>query len=162
MHLLLLVPGCCVGFVCSPMTCSLSMSDTDVVKGVNITSPTLLIRGTLGGIALLSVHYTSTSSDEPVIKWQLTRDKPITVVQSIGTKIIGNLRPEYKDRIHIFENGTLLLHNLQLSDEGSYEVEISITDDIFTGERHINLTVDGKTPARKRTLKSIDRQRFGG
>ncbi|XP_034768739.2 hepatic and glial cell adhesion molecule-like isoform X1 [Acipenser ruthenus] len=122
--------------------CLLFFAQTDVVKGVNITSPTLLIRGTLGGIALLSVHYTSTSSDEPVIKWQLTRDKPITVVQSIGTKIIGNLRPEYKDRIHIFENGTLLLHNLQLSDEGSYEVEISITDDIFTGERHINLTVD--------------------
>ncbi|KAK1153443.1 hepatocyte cell adhesion molecule-like isoform X1 [Acipenser oxyrinchus oxyrinchus] len=122
--------------------CLLFFAQTDVVKGVNITSPALLIRGTLGGIALLSVHYTSTSSDEPVIKWQLTRDKPITVVQSIGTKIIGNLRPEYKDRIHIFENGTLLLHNLQLSDEGSYEVEISITDDIFTGERHINLTVD--------------------
>ncbi|KPP74781.1 hypothetical protein Z043_106033, partial [Scleropages formosus] len=112
------------------------------VQGVNITSQGPLIRGTLGGEALLSVRYSSTSSDRPVIKWQLKRDKPVTVVQSIGTEIIGNLRPEYKDRIVIFENGTLLLHNLKLSDEGAYEVEISITDDTFTGEGSINLTVD--------------------
>ncbi len=82
--------------------------------------------------------------DHPVIKWQLKREKPVTVVQSIGTEIIGNLRPEYRDRILVFENGTLLLHNLRLSDEGTYEVEISITDDTFTGESRINLTVDGK------------------
>ncbi len=55
-----------------------------------------------------------------------------------------NLRQEYQDRILVFENGTLLLHNLKLSDEGTYEVEISITDDTFTGESRINLTVDGK------------------
>ncbi|XP_024297855.1 hepatic and glial cell adhesion molecule a [Oncorhynchus tshawytscha] len=114
------------------------------VAGVNITSQAHLVRGTLGGEAFLSVSYTSTSSDQPVIKWQLKRDKqqPITVVQSLGTSIIGNLRPEYRDRIMVFENGTLLLHNLQLSDEGAYEVEISITDDAFTAERNINLTVD--------------------
>lgn len=97
----------------------------------------------MGGEALLSVRYSSTSQDLPVIKWQLKREKPITVVQSIGTDIIGNLRPEYRDRILVFENGTLLLHNLKLSDEGMYEVEISITDDIFTGEDFIELTVDG-------------------
>ncbi|CAB1347530.1 unnamed protein product, partial [Coregonus sp. 'balchen'] len=86
------------------------------VAGVNITSQAHLVRGTLGGEALLSVSYTSTSSDQPVIKWQLKRDKqqPVTVVQSIGTSIIGNLRTEYRDRIMVFENGTLLLHNLQL------------------------------------------------
>ncbi|TRY64856.1 hypothetical protein DNTS_006189 [Danionella cerebrum] len=112
------------------------------VGGVNISSPSLVVRGRLGGSALLSVTYTSSSSDQPVIKWQLKRDKPVTVVQSIGTEIIGNLRPEYRGRILLYENGSLLLHNLQLSDEGSYEVEISITDDTFTGERHINLTVD--------------------
>ncbi|XP_045559414.1 hepatic and glial cell adhesion molecule a [Salmo salar] len=114
------------------------------VAGVNITSQAHLVRGTLGGEALLSVSYSSTSFDQPVIKWQLKRNKqqPITVVQSIGTSIIGNLRPEYRDRIMVFENGTLLLHNLQLSDEGAYEVEISITDDAFTAEFNINLTVD--------------------
>ncbi|KAG2469934.1 HECAM protein, partial [Polypterus senegalus] len=112
------------------------------VQGVNITSPAAQIRGTFGGSALLSVSYTSTSKDRPVIKWQLKRDKPVTVVQSLGTDIIGNLRPEYKDRVHIFDNGTLLLNNLQLDDEGTYEVQISITDDTFTGERYINLTVD--------------------
>nr|XP_015193052.1 PREDICTED: hepatocyte cell adhesion molecule isoform X1 [Lepisosteus oculatus] len=122
--------------------CFLAFSQSGAVKGVNITSQGSLIRGTLGGVALLSVRYTSTSSDQPVIKWQLKRDKPVTVVQSIGTEIIGNLRSEYRDRIHVFENGTLLLHNLQLSDEGTYEVEVSITDDTFTGEHHINLTVD--------------------
>lgn len=90
--------------------------------------------------------------DHPVIKWQLKRDKPVTVVQSIGTEIIGNLRPEYRDRILVFENGTLLLHNLRLSDEGTYEVEISITDDTFTGESRINLTVDGK---KNQTLRII-------
>lgn len=111
---------------------------------MNITSLETLIRGTVGGEALLSVRYTSTSQDPPVIKWQLKRDKPVTVVQSIGTEIIGNLRPEYRDRILVFENGTLLLHNLRLSDEGTYEVEISITDDTFTGESSIELTVDGK------------------
>lgn len=115
------------------------------VEGVNITSPGSLIRGTLGGEALLSVRYSSSSPDAPVIKWQLKRDdKPVTVVQSIGTEIIGNLRPEYRDRILVFENGTLLLHNLKLSDEGTYEVEISITDDTFTGEGSIDLTVDGR------------------
>lgn len=115
------------------------------VGGVNISSPSPLVRGTLGGSALLSVTYTSTSSDQPVIKWQLKRDKPVTVVQSIGTEIIGNLRPEYRGRILLYENGSLLLHHLQMSDEGAYEVEISITDDTFTGERYVNLTVDGKT-----------------
>ncbi|ROL53326.1 Hepatocyte cell adhesion molecule [Anabarilius grahami] len=110
--------------------------------GVNISSPSPLVRGTLGGSALLSVTYTSTSSDQPVIKWQLKREKPVTVVQSIGTEIIGNLRPEYRGRILLYENGSLLLHHLQLSDEGAYEVEISITDDTFTGERYVNLTVD--------------------
>ncbi|XP_042612920.1 hepatocyte cell adhesion molecule-like isoform X2 [Cyprinus carpio] len=113
------------------------------VQGVNITSLESLIRGTVGGEALLPVRYSSTSLDPPVIKWQLKRDKPVTVVQSIGTEIIGNLRPEYRDRILVFENGTLLLHNLKLSDEGTYEVGISITDDTFTGESSIDLTVDG-------------------
>ncbi|KAK2831309.1 hypothetical protein Q7C36_016395 [Tachysurus vachellii] len=113
-----------------------------VVSGVNITCPSSIVRGTLGGSALLSVSYTSTSSDRPVIKWQLKRDKPVTVVQSIGTDIIGNLRSEYRGRIMLFENGSLLLNYLQLSDEGAYEVEISITDDTFTGEKHMNLTVD--------------------
>ncbi|XP_018976530.2 hepatocyte cell adhesion molecule-like isoform X1 [Cyprinus carpio] len=112
------------------------------VQGVNITSLESLIRGTVGGEALLPVRYSSTSLDPPVIKWQLKRDKPVTVVQSIGTEIIGNLRPEYRDRILVFENGTLLLHNLKLSDEGTYEVGISITDDTFTGESSIDLTVD--------------------
>ncbi|KAL2085401.1 hypothetical protein ACEWY4_018721 [Coilia grayii] len=112
------------------------------VEGVNITSQSPVVRGVLGGSALLSVSYTSSSSDRPVIKWQLKRDKPVTVVQSISTDIIGNLRPEYRDRIRVFENGSLLLHRLQQSDEGAYEVEISITDDTFTGERYINLTVD--------------------
>ncbi|XP_071756830.1 hepatic and glial cell adhesion molecule a [Centroberyx gerrardi] len=117
---------------------------TGAVSGVNVTSQTQLVRGTAGREALLSVSYSSSSSDQPVIKWQLKRDKekPITVVQSIGTNIIGNLRPEYRNRILVFENGSLLLHNLQLSDEGAYEVEISITDDTFTGEHYIELTVD--------------------
>lgn len=117
---------------------------TGEVSGVNVTSQAQLVRGTVGKETLLSVSYSSSSSDKPVIKWQLKRDKvkPITVVQSIGTDIIGNLRPEYRNRILVFENGSLLLHNLQLSDEGAYEVEISITDDTFTGEHYIELTVD--------------------
>nr|XP_046246210.1 hepatic and glial cell adhesion molecule a [Scatophagus argus] len=117
---------------------------TGEVSGVNVTSQTQVVRGTVGKEALLSVSYSSSSSDKPVIKWQIKRDKekPITVVQSIGTDIIGNLRPEYRNRISVFENGSLLLHNLQLSDEGAYEVEISITDDTFTGESYIELTVD--------------------
>lgn len=112
---------------------------------MNVTSQSRLVRGTVGREALLSVSYSSSSADKPVIKWQMKRprEKPITVVQSIGTDIIGNLRPEYRDRIFVFGNGSLLLHNLQLSDEGAYEVEISITDDTFTGESHVELTVDG-------------------
>ncbi|XP_070838480.1 hepatic and glial cell adhesion molecule-like [Chaetodon trifascialis] len=112
------------------------------VLAVNMTIPNTLIRGTLGGEALLSVRYSSFSLDLPVIKWQLEREKSVTVVQSIGTDIIGTLRPEYRDRILVFENGTLLLHNLRLSDDGTYDVEISITDDTFTGEGSITLTVD--------------------
>uniref|UniRef100_A0A4W4G8Q0 Ig-like domain-containing protein n=1 Tax=Electrophorus electricus TaxID=8005 RepID=A0A4W4G8Q0_ELEEL len=104
--------------------------------------PWPVVRGTLGGSALLSVRYSSSSSDRPVIKWQLKRYKPVTVVQSIGTDVIGNLRPEYWGRVHLFENGSLLLRYLRLSDEGAYEVEISITDDTFTGEKLVNLTVD--------------------
>ncbi|XP_051257090.1 hepatocyte cell adhesion molecule-like [Dicentrarchus labrax] len=112
------------------------------VLAVNMTIPNTLIRGTVGGEALLSVRYTSFSVDLPVIKWQLKREKDVTVVQSIGTDIIGTLRPDYRDRILVFENGTLLLHNLRLSDDGTYDVEISITDDTFTGEGSITLTVD--------------------
>ncbi|XP_071353261.1 hepatic and glial cell adhesion molecule a [Trachinotus anak] len=117
---------------------------TGEVSAVNVTSQTQVVRGTVGKEALLSVTYSSSSSDKPVIKWQLkkNKEKPITVVQSIGTDIIGNLRPEYRNRILVFENGSLLLHNLKLSDEGAYEVEISITDDSFTGEHYIELTVD--------------------
>uniref|UniRef100_H3CQR8 Hepatic and glial cell adhesion molecule a n=2 Tax=Tetraodon nigroviridis TaxID=99883 RepID=H3CQR8_TETNG len=117
---------------------------TREVSGVNVTSQAQLVRGTVGREALLSVSYSSSSADKPVIKWQMKRprEKPITVVQSIGTDIIGNLRPEYRDRIFVFGNGSLLLHNLRLSDEGAYEVEISITDDTFTGESHVELTVD--------------------
>ncbi|XP_051902164.1 hepatocyte cell adhesion molecule-like isoform X3 [Hippocampus zosterae] len=115
---------------------------TGVVLAVNMTLPSSLIRGTLGGEALLSVDYVSFSSDLPVIKWQLRRDKLSTVVQSIGTDIVGTLRPEYRDRILIFQNGSLLMHNLRFSDEGTYDVEISITDDTFTGEGSVTLTVD--------------------
>ncbi|NXK77959.1 HECAM protein, partial [Amazona guildingii] len=115
---------------------------TGLLAGVNITSPTALVRGTAGKAALLSVRYASASVDKPVVKWQLKRDKPVTVVQSIGTEIIGNLRPDYRDRIRVLENGSLLISPLQLSDEGAYEVEVSITDDTFTGEKTINLTVD--------------------
>ncbi|TNN51778.1 Hepatocyte cell adhesion molecule [Liparis tanakae] len=112
------------------------------VLAVNMTIPNTLIRGAVGGEALLSVSYSSFSLDLPVIKWQLKREKSVTVVQSIGTDIIGTLRPEYRDRILVFENGTLLLHNLRLSDDGTYDVEISITDDTFTGEGSITLSVD--------------------
>ncbi|KAK5887192.1 hypothetical protein CesoFtcFv8_015818 [Champsocephalus esox] len=112
------------------------------VSAVNMSIPNTLLRGTVGGEAVLSVCYNSFSLDLPVIKWQLKREKSITVVQSIGTDIIGTLRPEYRDRILVFENGTLLLHNLRLSDNGTYDVEISITDDTFTGEGSITLTVD--------------------
>ncbi|KAG8568228.1 hypothetical protein GDO81_013929 [Engystomops pustulosus] len=115
---------------------------TDLVEVVNITSHMQHIHGTYGKSALFSVQYSSSSSDKPVVKWQVRREKPITVVQSVGTDIIGNLRPDYKDRIQIFENGSLLISNLFLSDEGMYEVEVSITDDTFTGEKSINLTVD--------------------
>ncbi|XP_062464721.1 hepatic and glial cell adhesion molecule isoform X1 [Pezoporus occidentalis] len=115
---------------------------TGLLAGVNITSPAALVRGTAGKAALLSVRYASASADKPVVKWQLKRDKPVTVVQSIGTEIIGNLRPDYRDRIRVLENGSLLISPLQLSDEGAYEVEVSITDDTFTGEKTINLTVD--------------------
>ncbi|XP_005619667.1 hepatic and glial cell adhesion molecule isoform X4 [Canis lupus baileyi] len=120
----------------------LLLIQTEPLEGVNITSPVRLIHGTVGKSALLSVQYSSTSSDKPVVKWQLKRDKPVTVVQSIGTEVIGTLRPDYRDRIRLFENGSLLLSDLQLADEGTYEVEISITDDTFTGEKTINLTVD--------------------
>uniref|UniRef100_A0A8B9E3S0 Hepatic and glial cell adhesion molecule n=1 Tax=Anser cygnoides TaxID=8845 RepID=A0A8B9E3S0_ANSCY len=113
-----------------------------LLAGVNITSPSALVRGTAGKAALLSVRYASASPDKPVVKWQLKRDKPVTVVQSIGTEIIGNLRPDYRDRIRVLENGSLLISPLQLADEGAYEVEVSITDDTFTGEKTINLTVD--------------------
>ncbi|XP_068601036.1 hepatic and glial cell adhesion molecule-like [Brachionichthys hirsutus] len=112
------------------------------VLAVNVTVPNSLIRGTVGGEAVLSVHYSSFSLDLPVIKWQLRKEKSVTVVQSIGTGIIGSLRPEYRDRILVFENGTLFLHNLRLSDDGIYEVAISITDDTFTGEGRITLSVD--------------------
>lgn len=114
------------------------------VSAVNITSQTQMVRGTVGREALLSVSYASSSSDKPVIKWQLKRvkEKSITVVQSIGTDVIGNLRPEYRSRIQVYENGSLQLHHLQLTDEGTYEVEISITDDTFTGEHSIELSVD--------------------
>ncbi|KAM5132161.1 hepatic and glial cell adhesion molecule [Mantella aurantiaca] len=115
---------------------------TDPGEAVNITSHIQHIHGTYGRSALLSVQYTSSSSDKPVVKWQLKREKPITVVQSVGADIIGNLRVDYKDRIQVFENGSLLISNLLLSDEGTYEVEVSITDDTFTGEKTINLTVD--------------------
>ncbi|XP_018547292.1 hepatic and glial cell adhesion molecule b [Lates calcarifer] len=121
---------------------SLGFFNSAEVLAVNMTIPNTLIRGTAGGEALLSVRYSSFSPDLPVIKWQLQREKSVTVVQSIGTDIIGTLRPEYRDRILVFENGTLLLHNLRLSDDGTYDVEISITDDTFTGEGSITLTVD--------------------
>lgn len=117
---------------------------TGGVSAVNMTIPKDLIRATVGGEALLSVCYSSFSPDLPVIRWQLRREKSVTVVQSIGTDIIGTLRPEYRDRILVFQNGTLLLHNLRLSDDGTYDVEISITDDSFTGEGSITLTVDGR------------------
>ncbi|XP_033182228.1 LOW QUALITY PROTEIN: hepatocyte cell adhesion molecule [Anabas testudineus] len=121
---------------------SLGFFSSGEVWAVNITIPNTLIRGTVGGEALLSVRYNSFSLDLPVIKWELKREKSVTVVQSIGTDIIGTPRSEYRDRILVFENGTLLLHNLRLSDDGIYDVAISITDDIFTGEGSITLTVD--------------------
>lgn len=111
---------------------------------MNMTIPNTLIRGKLGGEALLSVRYDSFSLDLPVIKWLLKREKSVTVVQLIGTDIIGTLRPEYRDRILVFGNGTLLLHNLRFADDGTYDVEISITDDTFPGEGSITLTVDGR------------------
>nr|XP_019941809.1 PREDICTED: hepatocyte cell adhesion molecule [Paralichthys olivaceus] len=121
---------------------SIGLFNSGEVLAVNMTIPNSLIRGSVGGEAVLSVCYSSFSLDLPVIKWQLKREKSITVVQSIGTDIIGTLRPEYRDRILVFENGTLLLHNLRLSDDGKYDVEISITDDTFTGEGSITLSVD--------------------
>ncbi|XP_022050047.1 hepatocyte cell adhesion molecule-like [Acanthochromis polyacanthus] len=120
----------------------LGLFNSGEVLAVNMTIPNTLIRGSVGGEALLSVSYSSFSIDPPVIKWQLQREKSVTVVQSIGTDIIGTLRPEYRDRILVFENGTLLLHNLRPSDDGTYDVEISITDDTFPGEGSITLTVD--------------------
>lgn len=113
---------------------------------VNVTGPGEPVRGTMGSDALLSVHYASLSTDLPIIRWQLRRDKPLTVVQSFGTDVIGNLRPEYRGRVQVFANGSLQLQGLRLADEGTYEVEVSITDDTFTGETSVNLTVDGRMP----------------
>ncbi|KAG7217227.1 hypothetical protein INR49_027771 [Caranx melampygus] len=130
------------GQLMKPLSPSLSSDLSGLSAGSEYDYPNTFIKGTVGGEALLSVSYSSFSLDLPVIKWQLQREKAVTVVQSIGTDIIGTLRPEYRDRILVFENGTLLLHNLRFSDEGTYDVEISITDDTFTGEGSITLTVD--------------------
>ncbi|XP_048418366.1 hepatic and glial cell adhesion molecule b isoform X1 [Stegostoma tigrinum] len=111
-------------------------------QGVNITAEELTTHGIVGGSILLSIHYTTSSSETPVIQWQLKRDKPIPLIQSFGTRILGKLRPEYKDRIMIFRNGSLWIHNLQPTDEGMYEVEIAITDDASTAVKSLNLTVD--------------------
>ncbi|XP_055516821.1 LOW QUALITY PROTEIN: hepatocyte cell adhesion molecule-like [Leucoraja erinacea] len=111
-------------------------------EGVNITTQAYITHGVAGSSVLLSIQYTTSSSETPVIQWQLKRDKPIPLVQSYGTRILGKLRPEYKDRIVIFRNGSLLIHNLQLTDEGMYEVEIAITDDAPTAAQTLNLTVD--------------------
>uniref|UniRef100_A0A8C5MQL5 Hepatic and glial cell adhesion molecule n=1 Tax=Leptobrachium leishanense TaxID=445787 RepID=A0A8C5MQL5_9ANUR len=115
---------------------------TEVIEAVNITSPVQHVHGVHGKSALLSIQYSSSSNDEPVIKWQVKRETPVTVVQSIGTKIIGNLRPDYRDRIQVCENGSLLISDLLLSDEGVYEVQISITEDRLPGGLSISLTVD--------------------
>ncbi|XP_068098802.1 hepatic and glial cell adhesion molecule isoform X2 [Hyperolius riggenbachi] len=115
---------------------------TDLAEVVNITSHVQCVHGIYGQSALLSIQYSSSSNDKPVVKWKLKREKPVTVVQSVGTDIIGNLRADYKDRIQVFDNGSLQISNLHLSDEGTYAVEVSITDDTFTGEKNINLTVD--------------------
>ncbi|XP_067910421.1 hepatic and glial cell adhesion molecule-like [Heterodontus francisci] len=111
-------------------------------EGVNITAEDHTAHGIVGGSVLLSIHYTASSSETPVIQWQLKRDKPIPLLQSFGTRILGKLRPEYKDRIVILRNGSLLIHNLQPTDEGMYEVEIAITDDASTAVKTLNLTVD--------------------
>ncbi|XP_062894453.1 hepatic and glial cell adhesion molecule-like isoform X2 [Mobula hypostoma] len=111
-------------------------------EGVNITTQAYTTHGVVGGSVLLSIQYTASSSEIPVIQWQLKRDKPIPLVQSYGTRILGKLRPEYKDRIVVFRNGSLLIHNLQPTDEGMYEVEIAITDDASTAVQTLNLTVD--------------------
>lgn len=138
----------------SPLTGNPACVYAGGVLAVNVTVPKDVLLGVVGGEALLSICYRSSSLDLPVIRWRLrgvqstTGVQSITVVQSIGTTIIGTLRPEYRDRILVFQNGTLLLHNLRLSDGGTYEVEISITDDSFTGEGSITLGVDGrKLPA---------------
>ncbi|XP_038635171.1 hepatocyte cell adhesion molecule-like isoform X2 [Scyliorhinus canicula] len=110
--------------------------------GVNITAQDHTTHGIVGGSVLLSIHYTTSSSETPVVQWQLKRDKPIPLIQSFGTRILGKLRPEYKDRIVIFGNGSLLIHNLQPTDEGMYEVEIAITDDASAAVKTLNLTVD--------------------
>ncbi|XP_032905639.1 hepatocyte cell adhesion molecule isoform X2 [Amblyraja radiata] len=111
-------------------------------EGVNITTQAYITHGVVGSSVLLSIQYTTSSSETPVIQWQLKRDKSIPLVQSYGTRILGKLRPEYKDRIVIFRNGSLLIHNLQPTDEGMYEVEIAITDDAPTAAQTLNLTVD--------------------
>ncbi|XP_032821744.1 uncharacterized protein LOC116948777 [Petromyzon marinus] len=120
-------------------------------RAVNVTGPAGSVRGTAASTALLSVRYSSQSGGMPVIKWRLIRptsgahspsvSRTVMVVQSFGGE--GQApAAEFANRVHVFRNGSLQLMLLRLSDEGTYEVEITITEDAVVGHHSVQLTVD--------------------
>uniref|UniRef100_A0A8C4R2P4 Hepatic and glial cell adhesion molecule n=1 Tax=Eptatretus burgeri TaxID=7764 RepID=A0A8C4R2P4_EPTBU len=95
-----------------------------------------------GHAALLEVRYSLPGGRaSALVQWRRLAPRPAAVGQWFAGEPLS-IQPDFVERVRVRLNGSLEILHLKPSDEGVYEVEISITGSVESGHHSMRLTVD--------------------
>uniref|UniRef100_UPI00358EB74F hepatic and glial cell adhesion molecule-like n=1 Tax=Myxine glutinosa TaxID=7769 RepID=UPI00358EB74F len=109
---------------------------------LNVTGAAGPIRGVAGHAALLQVRYSLPGGREAaLVQWRRLAPRPAAVGQWFAGEPLS-IQPDFVERVRVRLNGSLEILQLKPSDEGIYQVEISITGSVESGHHSLRLMVD--------------------
>ncbi|XP_039600067.1 V-set and transmembrane domain-containing protein 5-like [Polypterus senegalus] len=102
-------------------------------EGVTITIPHVVINATVDENATLSMDYSCKGS--PTIQWKYMSDWYTTNITVWEPHMYENTTEAYQDRLNLYENGSIQILRVQISDAGFYVV--TVTEDSGAGKEGI-------------------------
>ncbi|XP_063161955.1 V-set and transmembrane domain-containing protein 5 [Candoia aspera] len=113
-------PGVRLGFVTLCLAAGWALQAQGGEISLLVSQPN--INSSVAENVLLSVAYTGEAS--PVIEWKHTSASGTTKIAEWKPGIYANISSSYKDRVNIYENGSLRLLKVDIKDSGYYLVTV--------------------------------------
>uniref|UniRef100_W5MKU4 Immunoglobulin V-set domain-containing protein n=1 Tax=Lepisosteus oculatus TaxID=7918 RepID=W5MKU4_LEPOC len=94
-----------------------------VAEAVTITTPHLSINASVQDDVLFSVAYLCWGT--PTIQWRFMSVSRIQSIVVWQPEVYENISDAYKDRLHTYDNGSIMLQDLSLKDSGYYVITVT-------------------------------------